>query len=794
MSNKITSCKITALFLLAVSFISPAAYSQNSDAELDRITIKGEGRAPTTIEQAGTVTTVTAQDIEDRNSKILKDTLTQIPGIQVTTQRKGTRTFSLRGYGMDKVAILVDGVPVIDAYSGSMDIDNIGLLDVSEIIISRGTSSALYGTKGSAGFINIIKSPPTKPYVKLNAEVDHLGNHFFSAAHGARFGDFYYMLSASFDKSYGYEISKRLDYNRRVSWLKKLANLDMYGITINQIETNGVYRVAKYYLHDRGKWDHVNHTKYKTNFKIGYKFTDTMEGGVTGFYNHSRMQNSYYNPDMRNFWRWNFAGYNQWYPPFDSYSVRNMANRWPNYDDWSVSPYFNYTGDKVSVKSNFYYYGQNNKYAVFSGPDEFDLSGSTESRDLAWSIWENQTFGFTVMPSWRISQAHELNFSLNWYYSGHIEREEPYDERSTNIIATAQKVGSNKYKTMDIQASFLTIAAEYVWHHNLFDLSAGVSYDAQDLNTFKKLTYSNYSMIDVYKVKDDSLFYGTRDSFNPVVGIVSKKIKDLIEARASISYKTSFPTLQAYSRVESNKDFEGTINTDTKIKPEKSLNGNIGGELSFLGGSLTVSLDWFYSYYQDKIIRFFQTRINDYVYRNVSGAYLTGTETAIAYHVYDLFNMLDLSAGVTHTLCVSRNLARVHNSNINKGKYFEYQPVHKFTVDFRAMLPKWGTGLFIFGYLEYDQIYYTMKYNAAASPLGASDPELRRWRTDCFKPTQLNNPLMIDVKLSQKFRFLEDYEVEAYIMCKNIFDDYLADPFNPGPGRTWCFGAKANWN
>ena len=51
----------------------------------------------------------------------------------------------------------------------------------------------------------------------------------------------------------------------------------------------------------------------------------------------------------------------------------------------------------------------------------------------------------------------------------------------------------------------------------------------------------------------------------------------------------------------------------------------------------------------------------------------------------------------------------------------------------------------------------------------------------------LHDPLKLNVKISQKF--LKNYEV--YVKCDNVLDDYNADPFNPGPGRMFYFGANA---
>ncbi|HPR16187.1 MAG TPA: TonB-dependent receptor plug domain-containing protein, partial [Smithella sp.] len=149
--------------------------------------------------KGGTSTEVTAQDIEERSDKVLKDVLYQVPGIQVSTQRKGTTQFYMRGYDMSKVAMLVDDIPLIESYTGSMDIDNIGLLDISEIVVSRGTTSALYGTRGGVGSINLVRKKPVKMYTDVSAEYGEHDNFVASVSHGAPVGNFYYQLSALYD-------------------------------------------------------------------------------------------------------------------------------------------------------------------------------------------------------------------------------------------------------------------------------------------------------------------------------------------------------------------------------------------------------------------------------------------------------------------------------------------------------------------------------------------------------------------------------------------------------------------
>ena len=766
---------IVVFFLLLIAL---PLFAQN-----DTITVTGQKQSG--IEKSGTTTTITGKDIEDKSSKVLKDELVYIPGMQVETQRKGTRTFSMRGYSMSKVAMLVDGIPVMDTYSGSFDIDNIGLLDVSDIIVTRGTSSALYGARGTVGSVNIIKAPPKKMYVNVAGETDHLYNRVLSVSHGMPIGDFYYMLSASYDKSDGYTVSKKLDRKTREDWFKKLSRYDLYGWTINDFLFDSAGNAVPYYLEDSGKWDHRGHEKYKTNGKIGYHITDKLETGISAFYNKSEMNNSTYSVDMYPVYRHNkIDGYRQWVPPSMDSALRNVSSRWPDYDDYALSPFINYKGDSFELKLNAFYYEQNNKYISYVDPKENYLQGSVSIERQTWSFWQNSTYGFNIYPTYKISKDNKLNFAVTYYIGSHLEYEQALNSNSTEILTY---YGDGKYKTMEISASYLTLAVEdEIKFGNAVELSMGVSYDAQDVIKYRRKNnqLGSTEMLDRETgYVSDPMLWGTQDSFSPVIGIVARVTNDL-QLRGSASYKTSFPSLQAYASTDSASKV-GETEDDTsyeKLKPEKSVNGNVGVEIAFLDHTLTLGCDYFYSYYWDRLVRFYETKNkDDYVYRNMDYSYLHGAETTLKWNGWDMFDKIDISLALTHTYIYARNLTKMHFSNINKGVYFEKLPEHKFTIDFRMNIIKTRTSLFVFGYYECGQIQYALKY----VPNGG-------FTTDCWDQVALNNPLMIDVKISQKiYSNYGDYE--AYLMCKNIMDDYLMDPFNPGPGRMFYAGLKAGW-
>ncbi|HQC19801.1 MAG TPA: TonB-dependent receptor plug domain-containing protein, partial [Smithella sp.] len=336
--------------------------------------------------KGGTSTEVTAQDIEERSDKVLKDVLYQVPGIQVSTQRKGTTQFYMRGYDMSKVAMLVDDIPLIESYTGSMDIDNIGLLDISEIVVSRGTTSALYGTRGGVGSINLVRKKPVKMYTDVSAEYGEHDNFVASVSHGAPVGNFYYQLSALYDKSGGYEISEKLDRKEREKWLKKLSRYDLYGFTRNDIYSHPGSSAAVYYLDETGTWKHTQHEKYKLNGKFGYHMTPDLDMGLSLFYNQTEKENSSYFTDMRSMYTYNsYTQDKDWRLPDTTYVLRNMSSRWPEYNDYAVSPYVIYEKGRFGIKANAYFYENSNKFMAYDDPLERVLAYNRDVDTMTWS-------------------------------------------------------------------------------------------------------------------------------------------------------------------------------------------------------------------------------------------------------------------------------------------------------------------------------------------------------------------------------------------------------------------------
>lgn len=758
--------------------------SAQNEYQLDEIVVR-ERRIvnieKSSIEKAVTLTDITAEDIEMRSDKVLKDVLYQVPGIQVSMQRKGTTQFYMRGYDMSKIAILVDDVPLIESFTGTMDIDNIGLMDISEIIISRGATSALYGTKGTVGSINLIKQKPTDIYTNISVEYGAHQNYVASVSHGAPIGNFYYYLSLLYDKSNGYKISEKLDRKEREEWLRKLSRYDLYEFTLQGIYAHPGASAATYYLNETGLWDHIEHEKYKLNGKFGYNITPDLEMGASFFYNDTEKKNSNYFTDMRSMYTYNsYRKEKDWRLPDTTYILRNISSLWPEYNDYAVSPYMNYENGRFSVKANAYFYDNSNKFLAYDDPKEYILAYNRDVITMTWSIWTSHTKGINIYPSWEISSWNRLKLGLSYYISSHKEEDQAYNDQSTEII---EYYGTGKYETMNIEAGYLTFAIEDEMRIlEDVELGLGVSYDGQDIRKYqeKSVIKGITSMVDQGQFEEDSMLWGTRDSINPVVNILYEPIKDFLKLRAAASQKMSFPTLQAYTKtVSPYLESSDPTSGDVMLKPEKMLNANMGFELSFFDKQLTLGADYFYSKYDDKITKIYITKSDEYVYRNIDAAVIHGVETTLNFYIGDVLNIADVIASSTYTYMFARNESDVEDSFINKGSKLEHLPEHKFTFDFRANF-KTNTSLVIFGNFEYNQIQYAMK---------AIPSENAHFSTWYFYAQKLHDPLKIDIKVSQKI----SSHYETYVMCKNILDDYNADPFNPGPGRMLYAGLKASF-
>jgi len=126
------------------------------------------GKKPKDVPLA-TVSTIVATDIERLKPRDLSDVVRFIPGSMVTFGDKDTYTLKLRGVGANRIALLVDGVPVYEPYFSTFDLKTVSAGGIDTIQVTKGPSSVLYGPNTLGGLVNVItKRPGERPSLSLS--------------------------------------------------------------------------------------------------------------------------------------------------------------------------------------------------------------------------------------------------------------------------------------------------------------------------------------------------------------------------------------------------------------------------------------------------------------------------------------------------------------------------------------------------------------------------------------------------------------------------------------------------
>ncbi len=777
------------LLLAALLAVTDEPQNGTTDATKNTFTM-GEvvvtGERIANIEQAGTTTVITGIQLEERGVKTLDEALELVPGVQIQRHTKGFARIKLRGYEQDKVMILVDGVPMNDVYSTDVDLSSIPVRNIAKIVVNRGVSSALYGTDGAAGTINVVTKKPDKPFADAKVEYGVPDSASVSVAHGNAIGDFYYWLTGTYDEYGGYTPSAALTSEKRLEWFNKIVRYDRFGLTYDEV----TMPAKEQYLFDGGVWNHEYHRKGTFALKGGWQITPDIETGLSSsLFLYSGRTNTYQSVCSSDYniakEKWS-SNARPWFTDdiahLKDFALRNRAFVYPLLYRVTVSPYLDARWGDLSLKANLWYfrnYAEQEGYATTDHRYPKDLpSLFTDKNNAALyepfrDIKTYGSLGFRIMPSYKFSDWYRLNFALHYRYDTFDADESAVSStRSPQITAAAG--GTDPYPITQIGAHTFYLAVEDELKAGDLRVTSGFSYDSQKIEYFRVRTAPD-AFGDAYIVKDDAMIFGTRDSFNPGIGMTYDAVKDLLRLRAAASLRTRFPNLGEYAKVAS-------AEFDKGLRPERAYNANAGFEFFFLDRKLSIRSDYFISLMNDRIAKI--SRDDPPV--NIKKVVAQGTDTVITADFKHLAGMVDLTASVTHTFLHARNYDRSPEEAVNKGKYIEFTPSQQVLGELRLAIDTphdifRRTTFSVWGSWLYGELIYTM----AAAP-----EEYAPFSTDYWEASTLHNPLMLSVRVSQE---LWKY-FELSFTVKNILDDYAADPFNPGPGRTFSLEAAVSWD
>ncbi|HVN96109.1 MAG TPA: TonB-dependent receptor plug domain-containing protein, partial [Syntrophorhabdaceae bacterium] len=186
-----------------------------------------------------TVDTINGEQIREFNANRLPNALDLIPGVTVTGGgRRNEKGIFVRGFSTSRVPVFLDGIPIYVPYDRTFDFDRFTTFDLSEIVVSKGFTSVLYGPNTMGGAINMVSRKPVKSF-----EGD------VGAGYGS--GDTYYgYTNVGTNQKKWYLEAGASDYNR-----------DYYPMS-NKFDPTSIQA--------RGQRIESYSKDYKVNFKVGF--------------------------------------------------------------------------------------------------------------------------------------------------------------------------------------------------------------------------------------------------------------------------------------------------------------------------------------------------------------------------------------------------------------------------------------------------------------------------------------------------------------------------------------------
>lgn len=198
--------------------------------DLDEVTVSAMRSQLQTADIPRSISVIKADDIALSPYENVEDIVRDIPGLH-NFRHSGMHKngivspIIMRGVGKNKVLVLVDGVPQNDNFNNSIAWVAWGHIPkeaIERIEIIRGPSSALYGSEGLGGVINIVtKKPDENRSTNVQAKAGNASTFGGNAFHSQSIKNVDFLLSAGYEETDGfYMVEDPKDYEIK-RWRKK---------------------------------------------------------------------------------------------------------------------------------------------------------------------------------------------------------------------------------------------------------------------------------------------------------------------------------------------------------------------------------------------------------------------------------------------------------------------------------------------------------------------------------------------------------------------------------------------
>lgn len=343
--------------LLGSIVVSSLLCAEGSVYDLGRIEVVDTSGAT----QNKTTQTVDAEVIQDTNSKNVVEALTTLPGVSVQkVGRKNETDVRIRGFTSEFIPVYIDGIPVYTPYDRGTDLSRYTTSDVSEISVSKGYVSPMFGPNTLGGAINIVTKKPVKDFEgEISSGIFSGNGHEEHISLGTNQGLYYGQLSVS-------------NYQR-----------DYFNLS-NDFKAAG--------MEDGGRRENSDSKDKKLNLKVGYTPNDTDEYSLNYIMQRAEKGNPFYASDYK-------FGDEGSDPKF-----RTRQWRWPAWDKTSYYFISKTALGENTLKTRLYYDEFYNKLVQYKDialtkeqwTSEYDDHSVGGNAELNFKINENQNLKVSV--------------------------------------------------------------------------------------------------------------------------------------------------------------------------------------------------------------------------------------------------------------------------------------------------------------------------------------------------------------------------------------------------------------
>ncbi|MDN3581606.1 TonB-dependent receptor plug domain-containing protein [Mucilaginibacter flavus] len=472
------------------------------------------------------------------NRNDVSHALSLLPGVTLTAVGpRNESAINVRGFDIRQVPVYLDGVPLYVPYDGYVDLARYNTFNLSEISVSKGYSSVLFGPNAEGGAINLVSRKPVNPF-ELNAVAGYLsGGYRLNTNIGSSIGKWYYQVSASQLKRDFYPLSKKFE----------------------PVKNEG-----------GGHRDNSYSNDVDLSGKIGFTPTISQEYAVGYSYHHGTKGTPVYAGD-------------------DTQNSLFKSARYWKWPEWNTQGLYFLSNNKLNatnvIKTRWYYSAFKNEI------DSYDnASYTTITKPYAFkSIYDDYTLGSTV--AFENTDIKNNSFSVAAHFKQDVHREHNVGEptrrdadnnfyigaEDTYHLTSALKVNggvsyNDRRSTEAQQYTNSTISNLPANSNGAWNLQGLIQYDIDNANT---LSFSAARKTRFATIKDRySYKFGTAIP-NPNLKAEDAMNYDL-SYHSLIAGKLSLTASGFYSKINNSIQVVNNVSVDPVTKVSQSQVQNVG--------------------------------------------------------------------------------------------------------------------------------------------------------------------------------------------------------------------------